>query len=114
MQKFERKGAVAHVTPSLVIYAPQFFARADFMEWLNQSNAMTWHDRKCDRADENSDTVVLVDPSTLDTDNPDGSDSDMPEDIWQEICALTLEAKNTCGWSDDTHHIAVRLINADD
>lgn len=112
--KIEQNGLVAHVTPSLVIYAPKFFAREDFMAWLNQSNAMSWHDKTMPTAGEYADTVVLLEPSTLGAEHPEGTDSDMPEDIWREIAAVCLTAKRNLGWSDETHSIAVRLVNLED
>jgi hypothetical protein len=104
--------AVAHPpevtkTAGLTVNAPQYFRRPDFMAWLNQpaNKIFTYHTRGTD-ADEWSDTIVLVDSFG------EGDSSDMPEDIWQEICAI---AYNAYGGEDAparlNSHIAVRLTN---
>lgn len=64
-------------TNALVINAPEFFEDPAFVDWLNSAQPkFTWHDGGT--PSENSDVVVLVDPSL----SGEGSDSDMPEHIW--------------------------------
>lgn len=92
---------------SLTINAPEFFEDPVFMAWLNNSQRkMTWHIPGNAVADEYSDVMVFVEPSL----NGEGSDSDMPEYIWNQI----VEAcRNHCRNADLAlgHHIAVRLTN---
>lgn len=96
----------------LVVNAPQFFAREDFMTWLNDYNAMTWHNRKDAKADDMSDVVVFIDTDL----NGEGSDSEMPGDIWEQLVELCREAEKAQPGLVDRHgfHIAVRLMNLED
>ncbi|MDD5191478.1 MAG: hypothetical protein PHE50_10655 [Dehalococcoidales bacterium] len=65
---------------SLIINAPEFFLDPGFVAWLNNGEAkITMH--QGGEPGEYSDVVVLVDPSL----NGEGSDSDMPENIWNQI-----------------------------
>lgn len=65
---------------SLRISAPEFFKDPEFIKWLNNGDRkFTWHDTG--EPDEWSDVVVAVDPSLT----GEGSDSDMPEAIWNQI-----------------------------
>lgn len=65
---------------SLRINAPEFFKDQEFINWLNNDHRkFTWH--KGGQADDWSDVVVGVDPSL----NGEGTDSDMPEHIWEQI-----------------------------
>ena len=73
----------AHPAPALVVDASSVFSRPDFMEWLNSPSSLTatWHARAPGAAfTEYADVFVLVDTDY------EGSDSDMPEDIWRAIC----------------------------
>ena len=64
----------------LSINAPAFFQDEDFVNWLNNDQPkFTWH--KGGKPGEWSDVIVLVDPSL----SGEGSDSDMPEHIWECI-----------------------------
>lgn len=68
------------ITKALRISAPEVFSNAKFVEWLNgDGRAATWHDGGV--PNEYSDVMVLVDPSL----NGEGSDSDMPDDVWDMI-----------------------------
>jgi hypothetical protein len=70
------------------IDCPAWFQREDFQKWLNGERVATWH-RKGQAPGEYSDAFV-----TYDWD--EGSDwSDMPEDIWNEICSICQERQVT-------------------
>lgn len=88
----------------IVINAPSFFADPAFRQWLtNGEHKFTWYDGGM--VDEWSDVVVLVDPSL----NGEGSDSDMPEPIWNQIveaCREHLGRDRHCA-----SHYVVRLTN---
>lgn len=65
---------------SLHISAPEFFKDPEFVKWLNNGDRkFTWHDTG--EPDDWSDVVVGVDASL----NGEGTDSDMPEHIWEQI-----------------------------
>lgn len=66
---------------ALVIDAPEFFEDPDFVEWLNSQGTpkFSWHEGGMPT--NTSDVVVLVCPSL----SGEGSDSDMPEHIWDQI-----------------------------
>ena len=68
-------------TVGLLINAPAVFARADFVAWLDgpENRTMSWR-RKGEPVEEYSDVVVIVDS------HYEGTDSDMPEDVWRAIC----------------------------
>lgn len=91
-------------TEGLVLNVPHFFKNPQFVEWLNNDHPkMTWH-KKGTMPTEWSDVVVLVDPSL----NGEGSDSEMPQECWDEIihacrCEFTVRR---C-----PEHIMVRLTN---
>lgn len=95
------------VAPALVINAPHFFQDSEFVAWLNdkQETKFTWH--KEGVPGEYSDVVVCVDPSL----NGEGSDSDMPSHIWEEIVATCRRFFSSF---EQTHHIMVRLTNLRD
>ncbi|MBU9199897.1 hypothetical protein KTD31_00590 [Burkholderia multivorans] len=87
----------------LVVNAPEVFANPEFREWLNNGKPkMTWHQGGI--PNEWSDVVVLVDPSL----NGEGADSDMPEDIWNQIVAL---CRQQFTHRPSETHIMVRLTN---
>ncbi|SEK02128.1 hypothetical protein SAMN05518849_12824 [Sphingobium sp. AP50] len=90
---------------SLVINMPNAFKNADFKAWLwTATPKFFWG--SCERIDEWSDVVVLVDPSL----NGEGSDSDMPQAIWMQIvetCRACLGADH----SGTQPHYMVRLTN---
>lgn len=96
-------------TVGLVVNAPELFARPDFMAWLNKStNRVLSYHPKGETPDEYSDVVVLVDSSY------EGDSSDMPEDIWTQICDLAYQTY--CDGHESlppriTSHITVRLTN---
>ena len=85
---------------------PQWFRDPAFIAWLKDptSCTMSWH---CpgEPISEWSDTMVFVDPSL----NGEGSDSDMPEPIWNQI----LEACRQHFQPSSGLHIAVLITNVD-
>jgi len=87
----------------LVINAPQFFLDPEFMTWLNgRESVMTWH-KKGAEPNDFSDVVVFVDPSL----EGEGTDSDMPEAIWNSI----VQACRDQSLGGQNFHIPVRLTN---
>ena len=95
-------------TVGLVINAPEVFARADFMAWLNDPGrkTFTWHDIGAPLAHEYSDVVVLVDSGY------EGDSSDMPRDVWRAICDAVYArygGERIPGAKDS--HVTVRLTN---
>lgn len=88
----------------MVINVPEIFADRAFQAWLaNGQRKFTWHHGG--EINEWSDVVVLVDPSLT----GDGSDSDMPEPIWNRIvdlCRTHLGPDRRCA-----SHYVVRLTN---
>lgn len=106
---YQIKAVKLHPKPSLalVINAPHFFEDPKFLDWLNNKNAkFTWHPAGHD-ADEWSDVVVCVDPSL----NGEGTDSDMPEEIWDQIVNA---CKDTFEPNLNIPHIMVRLTNIEE
>lgn len=89
----------------LVINAPEFFQDPAFMAWLNNKDRkFSWHIPGNAVADEYSDVIVCVDPSL----SGEGSDSDMPEYIWNQIvkaCADHLGVRH------GANHYLVRITN---
>ncbi|GHE74919.1 hypothetical protein GCM10019059_38000 [Camelimonas fluminis] len=88
----------------IVVNAPDVFADPAFQKWLNNgAPKFSWH--RAGPVSEWSDVVVLVDPSL----NGEGSDSDMPADIWDRIIA---ECRTTLGAaSSPSPPYMVRLTN---
>lgn len=92
---------------TIQINAPHFFKDKAFLTWLNDGNVKaTWHEPGRE-AREWSDTFVLVDPSL----NGEGSDSDMPEHIWNEIVSV---CQQHCVPMRDSIHIVVWLTNLEE
>lgn len=76
--------------PCLVVTAPEWFTRPDFLAFLNgegerqRQPPATWH-RPGWQVEDWSDVFVTYDRG-------DGSDrDDIPDDIWAEICGLADE-----------------------
>lgn len=86
---------------SLVINAPELFAREDFRTWLNAPNRLTFSWHQSGDPTEYSDVVVLLDPGLT----GEGSDDDMPG--WNELCAFV----RTKLAPRPGMHIPVRLTN---
>lgn len=83
---------------------PELFRDSDFQDYVNNTNVMTWHDKKGPiQEDDWADVVVFVDPSMT----GEGSNSDMP--YWDEIYAK-VEAIVGPNPRSETH-IAVVLTN---
>ncbi len=90
-----------HVGNSLRINAPAIFQRADFIDWLNTTDRLfTWHTKGA-KPGEYSDVIVLVDS------NKEGTDPEMPSDIWDAIC----EAVYAKFGGNSNEHVTVRLTN---
>lgn len=88
---------------ALKINAPEIFADPEFQAWLNNGQRkFTWHEGG--KPDEWSDTVVMVDPGLT----GEGTDSDMPEHIWDKIVEICREHFKPARLE---HHIMVRLTN---
>jgi len=88
---------------ALVVNAPQFFDDPEFQTWLmDGTRKFTWHQGI--KPDEWSDTIVLVDPSL----NGEGTDSEMPEHIWDQIVEI---CKKHFAPTRESSHIMVRLTN---
>ena len=105
--------SVTYQSRSLVMNAPQLFARADFRQWLNDPShsVATWH-KKGGKPSEYSDVYVLVDCEY------EGDSSNMPEDAWKCICDTVYA---TLGNDGDTRipasiqgPVSVRLTNLAD
>ncbi|WP_278984217.1 hypothetical protein [Sphingobium yanoikuyae] len=94
---------VVQVARALVLNAPEIFADAAFLRWLEAPAAkFSWH--RGGQPDEWSDVIVLVDPSLT----GEGSDSDMPQHIWDRIVAL---CEANLPREPGMPHIMVRLTN---
>ena len=95
----------AKQAPGLVINAPEFFKDEAFVAWLNNSETVvfTWH--RGGAPGPWSDVIVLVDPSF----NGEGSDSDMPEHIWNTV--IVECRKHFFSFPRGCEHIHVRLTN---
>lgn len=86
------------------INAPAYFDDPGFLKWLNdpQTNVMTWH-KKGSAINDYSDVVVMVDPSLC----GEGTDSDMPEAIWDAVVTYTRKFVG----EGQTRHIPVWITN---
>lgn len=82
---------IQHTYPCLRINAPHLREHSAFTAWLNkaaigESNgplAATWH--RTGTPDDYSDLFAWKDAGK------EGSDSDMPEDVWNQLCELAGE-----------------------
>lgn len=94
------------VTPlsGFSINVPEWFEDKAFISWLNDpgNTIFTWHKRG-EEASDWSDVMVCVDPSL----SGEGSESDMPGHIWDQIVALCKKHFRPATGS----HIHVRLTN---
>lgn len=68
--------------PVVKINAPELANNAEFVAWLNQRTCATWH--KGGGITEFSDIFTWIEKG-------EGSDSDMPEPVWDEIIKLLGE-----------------------
>lgn len=92
---------------ALAINAPDIFRDPAFVEWLNNGTPkLTCH--QGGEPDEWSDIVVFVDPTL----NGEGSDSDMPEHIWDLIVEECRKHFKTS--MHGMPHIMVKLTNIED
>jgi hypothetical protein len=115
LQAVQSRGVEEGYGLHVQLNVPEFFKRKDFLDYIegkepHRACVMSWHLPGCEPT-EWSDTLVLVEPCL----NGEGSNSDMPEDIW-ECILLTLRARfgeegqlipPVCR----ERHIAVRLTN---
>jgi hypothetical protein len=99
-------------TLGVVVNAPEWYRRADFLAWLNSTEfrTATWH-RPGEAPHDFSDVFVLVDSEY------EGDSSEMPEDIWKALCDAAYEAH--CYGRPNLHpfttsHIVVRITNLDE
>lgn len=97
--------SVTHMSfTGVKLSVPELFQDSDFQDYVNNTNVMTWHDKKGPiQEDDWADVVVFVDPSMT----GEGSNSDMP--YWDEIYAK-VEAIVGPNPRSETH-IAVVLTN---
>lgn len=75
--------------PLLRIDAPEFYKDPAFVSWLNDTEKIkaTWHQRGEDPTDWSDVFVTYCDGG--------GSDSDMPEHIWNRICEIVKQEVGT-------------------
>lgn len=88
-------------------YVPDLYQNAEFLTWLESSQAMTWHQRGTGLPDEDSlaDVTIFVDPSL----SGEGSDFDMPgHDLIVERIKLEIGEGPFSG-----NHIVVVLTNTE-
>lgn len=96
----------SEICRGLVINAPEVFADAAFQRWLTDGRPK-FTICSGNFIDEWSDVIVLVDPSLT----GEGSDSDMPSDIWASIVD---ECRKHLGPGRGSRaHYVVRLTNLD-
>ena len=99
-------------TLGLIVNAPEWFRRDDFLAWLNnpEHHTATWH-QAGEPPHDYSDVFVLVDSAY------EGVGSEMPEDVWKAVCDAAYEAH--CYGRPSlppftTSHIVVRITNLDE
>ncbi len=89
----------------LQLNAPHFFEDPAFIDWLNNPKTVVWSwHQKGSVPGEWSDVCVGVDPGL----SGEGTDSDMPEPMWDEI--LTVVKRHFYPGQCD-HHILVWITN---
>jgi len=116
MQSVLDRGVESGFGLHVQLNAPEFFQRKDFLEYLESSEpqyaVMTWH-TSASGPSEWSDTIVLVEPCL----NGEGSNSDLPEDIWDTIISALRSRFGDEGQfiprECKDRHIAVRITNLD-
>jgi len=83
---------------------PELFQDPAFVEYVNSSSVMTWHDKKGPIAEDDvADVAVFVDPSMT----GEGTDSDMP--YWDVIVA---KLQSVTGFNPlGGNHLVVILSN---
>lgn len=92
------------ICDAIKIAAPDWFRRADFLDYIGNTRKMervaTWYEPALG-AGSLSDVFVTCYVSDTDT---DGSNSDMPADIWAEICEIArkLSVRNGVVWITNT------------
>lgn len=100
----EIQSANHRIIAGIKLSVPELFQDPDFQDYVNNTNVMTWHDKKGPiDEDDLADVVVFVDPSMT----GEGTDTDMP--YWDVIFEKVLAIVGPTPRSDD--HIAVVLTN---
>jgi hypothetical protein len=93
---------VQYVAQVLRIDAPEWYRRADFLDFLNGRRPIqggkppaTWHTPGAE-PDEYSDVFITIDCHDMGCEGSDGP-PDLPEDIWEEICVAARTQHITYG-----------------
>lgn len=96
-------------TPILRLDSQELFQDPEFVAWLNDASNIkfTWH-QPGSEVDEWSDVIVTYDSG-------DGSNSDMPEHIWDWICEIVKErqVQECLIWLRNLHPYTGEAANAD-
>ena len=86
----------AEVGTLIKVYAEEWFDRPDFMAWLRGKTCSlrqaTWHPAEEEKVTDYSDVFVTVDLGYPLMSTGDGCGSDMPSDIWDELCQVVEAA----------------------
>lgn len=100
----------ARITKALTIDAGRYFKDPEFIAWLQSPSAkMTWYQGGPLEDYDYADVVVGVD-ATL---TGEGTDSDMPEAIWDEIIEICRKHFRPVGVGmEPEDHILVRLCSS--
>lgn len=110
MQSVIERGFEEYFGLHFTLNAPEFFFRKDFLDYVKSNPVFTWHDHEEEPGDY-SDVIVLVEPCL----NGEGSESDMPQDIWETIMAVLKKQFGEDGERVPPQfrhlHMAVRITN---
>lgn len=87
----------AEIATLVKINAPDWYERADFVAWLRGKAGTgpppaTWHSPENEEPGEYSDVFVTIELGSPVMSFGEGSDSDMPADIWDELCQVVEAA----------------------
>lgn len=97
--------AVSSPITGIKLAVPELFMQPEFVRWLNNSQAMTWHSRQGPIAEGDiADVAIFVDPSMT----GEGTDSDMPG--WEHVVAKLRIAIGDGPFSGN--HFVVVLSNS--
>lgn len=101
----------SHYNKAFTLNVPEWFARKDFLDAVDNNNIMTWRDKNGQEAGEYDDVIVFVDGG-LGEFNEGSEQGVLPEDIW---FAIVAQCRLHIGPSNDASHgmITVRLTNLD-
>ncbi|WP_342632757.1 hypothetical protein [Marinobacter alkaliphilus] len=110
LQKVLSRGIEPEIGFHVVLNAPEFFERKDFVDYIEREPVFTWH-RPGKLPGDYADVVVLVEPSL----NGEGTESDLPDDIWNTVLGVLRQSFGDNGERlpafARSRHIAVRLTN---